>query len=132
MLSGRAAAKLGLSLALACAALAFLARIDVDISRHQSLHVEAIPVAEAGVEEALHRLDLTDPTMIPVNVAFMNVAIRDSVSPHDPNCRARIFLCSPGSESAVPIGDCHACSIQKSADWLEFSSPDDAATPVAV
>jgi hypothetical protein len=114
------------------AALAFLARVDVGISRHQSLHVEAIYVAEAGVEEALHRLALTDPTMITVNGVSMNAAIRDSVRPYDPNWRAKIFLCNPGSEPAAPIGDYHTSTIQGSADWLEYSSPGDVGTALTI
>ncbi len=114
------------------AALAFLARTDVEISRHQTLHVEALYVAEAGAEEALHRLALTDPTMVTVNGASMNAAIRDTVRPCDPDWRARIFLCAPGSEPMAPIGEYHTSTIQSSATWLEYSSAADANTALMI
>jgi hypothetical protein len=114
------------------AALAFLARVDVDISKHQTLSVEALYVAEAGVEEALHRMALTDPTMITVNGAGMNAAIRDTVRPYDPDWRARIFLCSPGSEPPAPFGDYHTSTIQSSAAWLEYSSAADLSTALTI
>ena len=114
------------------AALAFLARTDVEISRHQTLHVEAVYVAEAGVEEALHRLALTDPTMVTVNGASMNAAIQDTVRPYDPDWRARIFLCPPGTEPLAPIGEYHTRTIQSSATWLEYSSTADANTALTI
>jgi hypothetical protein len=114
------------------AALAFLARTDVDISRNQSLYVEAIYVAEAGVEEALHRLGLSDPTMITVNGVSMNAAIRDTVRPYDPDWRARIFLCDPGMEPMAPIGECHTATIQNRATWLEYSSASDISTALTI
>jgi hypothetical protein len=113
-------------------ALMFLTRTDVNISKHQTLHVEALYVAEAGVEEALHRLGLRDPTMVTVNGTSMNGAIRDSVSPYDPNWRTRIFLCNPGGEPAAPVGDTHTCTIQSNTSRLEYSSQSDAATALTI
>jgi hypothetical protein len=113
-------------------ALVFLTRTDVDISRHQSLHVEAIYVAEAGVEEALHRLALPDPTMVNVNGGSMNAAIRDTVRPYDPDWRARIFLCSPGTEPVAPLGEYHTSTIQPNSSWLEYTSASDPATALTI
>jgi Tfp pilus assembly protein PilX len=82
-------------------ALAFLTRTDVNIARLQTLHTEAIYVAEAGVEEALHRMSMTDPTNVTVNGSTINAAIGDVPGPagagtgaacgrgshgHDPGC----------------------------------------------
>jgi hypothetical protein len=105
--------------------LAFLTRTDVNISRHQTQHVEALFVAEAGTEEALHRLALPDPTNLNVNGSTINAAIRDASNPPDPDWRARIFLCNPGAEPAAPVGEHHTVTIQDAGSWLEYSSPDE-------
>jgi hypothetical protein len=113
-------------------ALMFITRTDVDISKHQTLHVEALYVAEAGAEEALHRLALPDPTMITVNGGTMDAAIRDTVSPYDPNWRARIFLSTPGTEPVAPSGEYYTATIQEQSTWLEYSSQSDAATALTI
>jgi hypothetical protein len=108
------------------AALAFLTRTDVNISKHQTLHSEALYVAEAGVEEALHRMSLTDPTNIDVNGGTINAAIWDDSLPYDPDWRYSIFLCAPGAEPATPAGEDYTVTIQDAGTWLEYSSPDNA------
>jgi hypothetical protein len=113
-------------------ALMFLTRTDVNISKHQTLHVEALYVAEAGAEEALHRLGLPDPTMVTVNGASMNAAIRDTVTPYDPDWRTRVFLCNPGSEPSAPVGETYTCTIQDNTTWLEYSSASDAGTALTI
>ena len=113
-------------------ALMFLTRTDMNISKHQTLHVEALYVAEAGVEEALHRLALPDPTMVTVNGASMNAAIRDTVRPYDPDWRARIFLCTPNTEPLAPLGEYNTATIQDDGDWLEYSSENDPATALTI
>ena len=105
--------------------LAFLTRTDVNISRHQTQYVEALFVAEAGVEEALHRLALADPTNLNVNGSTINAAIRDPSSPPDPDWAARIFLCNPGAEPGAPVGEYHTVTVQDAGSWLEYSSSDD-------
>jgi hypothetical protein len=112
--------------------LMFITRTDVNISKHQTLHVEALYVAEAGVEEALHRLALPDPTVVTVNGGAMNAAIRDSAKPYDPDWRARIFLCSPGNVTPAPVGEYHTCTIQDDATWLEYSSASDPNTALMI
>jgi hypothetical protein len=106
-------------------ALAFLTRTDVNISKHQTLHTEALYVAEAGVEEALHRLGLSNPTNITVNGSSINAAIRDSVLPYDPNWKVRVFLAQPGEEPGANAGEIHTVTIQDAGSWLEYSDPSD-------
>lgn len=112
--------------------LMFLSRTDFNISKHQTLHVEAIYVAEAGVEEALHRLALPNPTTLNVNGGSMNAAIRDTVKPYDPDWRARIFLCSPANVPFTPLGEYHTATIQDDASWLEYSSAANPATALTI
>jgi len=106
-------------------ALAFVTRTDVNISGHQTLYVEAVYVAEAGVEEAMERLALRDPTMVTVNGGTINAAIRDSAMPPDPNWVARIFLCAPGSQPTAAVSQVHTVTVQGDAAWLEYSSASD-------
>ena len=113
-------------------ALVFLTRTDVNISKHQTLHVEALYVAEAGVEEALHRLGLNDPTNITVNGSSFNAAIRDPANPPDPNWKARVFLCNPGQEPAASGSEYHTCTLQDNRSWLEYSSAGDNATAMTI
>lgn len=113
-------------------ALVFLTRTDVNISRHQTLHVEALYVAEAGAEEALHRLGLNDPTNVTVNGASINAAIRDASRPPDPNWKARIFLCQPGHEPLASGSEYNTCTLQDAGSWLEYSSGDDITTALTI
>jgi hypothetical protein len=112
--------------------LVFLTRTDVNISKHQTLYVEALYVAEAGVEEALHRLALPDPTSITVNGGTINAAIGDSAQPPDPNWKARIFLCNPGAQPSAPSGQYHTCTIQNSSDWLQYSDASDTSLALTI
>jgi hypothetical protein len=114
------------------AALAFLTKTDVNISKHQTLHTEALYVAEAGVEEALHRMALTDPTNVSVNGGTINAAIRDDSIPYDPNWRVRIFLTSPGMEPSPGSGETHTVTVQDAGTWLEYSSASDLPTALTI
>lgn len=105
--------------------MAILTRTDIDISRNQRQDVQALYVAEAGVEEALYRLSLPWPTTMNVNGSSINAAIADTSRPIDPNWKVRVFLASPGGQP-VPTGtDMHTVTIQPESDWLEYSSDSD-------
>ncbi|MFZ1946763.1 MAG: pilus assembly PilX N-terminal domain-containing protein [bacterium] len=105
--------------------LAFLTRTDVNISKHQTMYTGAVYVAEAGIEEAVHRLGLRDPTNVTVNGSTFNAAIRDPSSPADPVWKARIFLCRPGSAPSAGTGQYHTVTVQNQADWLTYSHASD-------
>jgi len=105
--------------------LAFLTRTDVNISGHQTRYVEAIYVAEAGVEEVLQRMALADPTNLTVNGSTINVAIRDTAFPPDPNWKVRVFLCRPGEEPSPTDAQIHTVTVQNASDWLAYSDPSD-------
>jgi hypothetical protein len=113
-------------------ALAFLVRTDVNISKHQTLHTRALYICEAGVEEALYRLSLPDPSNITVNGSTINAAIRDSVLPYDPNWKVRIFLASPGMEPSPGPNEHHTVTIQDAGSWLHYSSASDPNTALTI
>jgi hypothetical protein len=102
--------------------LAFLTRIDMNISGHQTRYVEAVYVAEAGVQEAIHRLSLPDPTNMTVNGTSINAAIHDGTIPPNPNWKARIFLCRPGAAPAPGANQYHTVTVQNAANWLNYST----------
>lgn len=105
--------------------MAVLTRTDIDISRNQRQDVQALYVAEAGVEEALYRLSLPWPTAMNVNGSSINAAIADTSRPIDPNWKVRVFLATPGTEPAPGGTEFHTVTIQPQSDWLGYSSDSD-------
>ncbi len=112
--------------------LAFLSRTEVNISKHQTQYAQALYVAEAGVEEALYRMELSNPTSITVNGGTFNAAIYDDSLPYDPGWRVKIFLCAPDEVPTAPSGETYTPTIQAAGSWLEYSSPDDASQAITI
>jgi hypothetical protein len=112
--------------------MAFVARTDINISKHQTLYVEALYIAEAGVEEALERLALTNPTDVTVNGSTFNAAIRDTSIPPNPDWTARIFLCRPGQAPLAGANEYHTVTVQNASDWLIYSSANDLAEAINI
>ncbi len=81
------------------ATLAMVASMDLRISGNQRRTVQSLFVAEAGLNEAIHRLALPDPTDVTVGGWTGNAAIADK-EPYDPNWTTRIYLTSPASAPA--------------------------------
>ncbi|MFA4946997.1 MAG: pilus assembly PilX N-terminal domain-containing protein [Candidatus Krumholzibacteriia bacterium] len=82
------------------ATMAMISSMDLKIAGNQRSTTRALPVAEAGMNEAIHRLSLPNPTNVTVAGWTGNAAIGDS-EPYNPNWTARIYLTSPG---AAPAG----------------------------
>ena len=90
------------------ATLAMLSSMDLKISGNQRVTTQALDVSEAGLNEAIHRLALANPTNATVGGWTGNIAIGDP-PPYDPNWEARLYLTDPGSApsasaSIVPTG----------------------------
>jgi hypothetical protein len=81
------------------ATLAMVSSMDLKISGNQRATTQSLFVAEAGMNEAIHRLGLSDPTNVTVGGWTGNAAISDS-EPYNPNWTARIYLTNPGSAPA--------------------------------
>lgn len=81
-------------------ALAMVSSIDLKIAGNQRVTAQALPVAEAGLNEVIHRISIRNPTVANVGGWTGNIAIGDS-KPYDPNWEERVYLASPGS---VPSG----------------------------
>ncbi len=103
--------------------LAMISSTDLKISGNQRSHTEALYVAEAGINEAVHRLSLRNPTVMTVGGWTGNVAISDT-PPFDPNWKARIYMTNPGSAPAGGASDFHTGTVQNlSGDHMEYSQP---------
>ena len=76
-----------------------ISSMDLKIAGNQRSTTRALPVAEAGMNEAIHRLSLPNPTTMAVAGWTGNAAIGDR-EPYNPNWTARIYLTGPGSAPA--------------------------------
>jgi hypothetical protein len=81
------------------ATLAVLSSMDLKISGNQRVTTQALDVAEAGLNEVIHRIALANPTNETIGGWTGNVAIGDPV-PYDPNWETRVYLTDPGSAPA--------------------------------
>jgi hypothetical protein len=101
--------------------LAMVSSVDLQISGNQRVSTEALYAAEAGLNEATHRLSLVNPTIATVNGWTGNISISDT-RPYDPNWRVRIYMTAPGSAPAANGSDVHTGTLQNLAgNHLKFS-----------
>lgn len=82
------------------ASLGMISSMNLKIAGNQRITARALPVAEAGLNEAIHRLSLPSPTNATIGGWTGNVAIGDA-EPYDPNWKTRIYLTRP---NAAPAG----------------------------
>ena len=105
------------------ATLAAVSSMDLKISGNQRRTTQSLFVAEAGLNEAVHRLALPDPTIVTVNGWTGNAAITDK-EPYDPNWKARIYLTSPGSAPPPSGSIVNTGTLQDlTQPHLEYSAP---------
>ncbi len=78
---------------------AMVSTMDLKISGNQRKTSEALFVAEAGLNEAIHRISLPNPTTVTVGGWTGNVSIGDS-EPYDPNWTTLIYLDNPAAVAA--------------------------------
>jgi hypothetical protein len=79
--------------------LAMVSSMDLKIAGNQRVTAQALPVAEAGLNEAIQRIAIKNPTIMTVGGWTGNVAIGDS-KPYNPNWEVRLYLTGPGSAPA--------------------------------
>jgi hypothetical protein len=106
------------------ATLAMVSSMDLKVSGNQRKTSQALFVAEAGLNEAIHRISLPDPTSITVGGWTGNAAIADT-EPYDPNWTTMIYLTSPASAPAGGGSINTTGTLQDlSQPHLEYSRPD--------
>jgi len=82
------------------ATLAMVSSMDLKISGNQRTTTQSLFIAEAGLNEAIHRISLPNPTNVAIGGWTGNVAISDN-EPYDPNWKTYIYLTAPGSAPAA-------------------------------
>jgi hypothetical protein len=103
------------------ATLAMVSSMDLKISGNQRTTTQSLFVAEAGLNEAIHRLSLPNPTNMAIGGWNGNVAISDN-EPYDPNWRTYIYLTTPGSAPAAGGSSVSTGTIQDPQNgYLDYS-----------
>ena len=103
--------------------LAMVSSMNLKIAGNQRTTAQSLFVAEAGINEAIHRLSLSSPNIVTVDGWTGDAAIGDS-KPYDPNWQARIYLTSPGSVPASSGSVYSTGTLQSSSSgYLEYSNP---------
>ncbi|MCI0479840.1 pilus assembly PilX N-terminal domain-containing protein, partial [Candidatus Uhrbacteria bacterium] len=104
------------------ATMAMVSSMDLKIAGNERSSARALPVAEAGLNEAIHRLSLPNPTVMTVAGWTGNVAIGDT-EPYNPLWETRIYLTRPGSAPAVGGTVVTTGTIQNPAEpYLRYSA----------
>ena len=103
--------------------LAMVSSMNLKIAGNQRTTTQSLFIAEAGMNEAIHRLSMPKPTNVTIGGWTGNAAIGDS-EPYDPNWKARIYLTSPGSAPAS-VGSIYSTGTLQntSSQYLLYSSP---------
>lgn len=102
-------------------ALVITAAVETRVSSIQLWDTQALFVAEAGIEEAIQRLNLQFPTQVTVNGQTFNAAVKDTGA-LDPGWATRIFLCAyPPPEGSGAVE--HTATVQDVQNWLTYSHP---------
>ncbi len=82
------------------ASLAMVSSMDLKIAANQRTTTRALPIAEAGLNEAIHRLSLPKPSNATIGGWTGDISIGD-VEPYNPNWTERVYLTRP---NAAPAG----------------------------
>jgi hypothetical protein len=105
------------------ATLAMVSSMDLKISGNQRKTTQSLFVAEAGLNEAIHRISLPNPTNVAIGGWTGNAAISDK-EPYDPNWKTYVYLTSPGSAPAVGGSAVSTGTLQDPGrQYLEYSQP---------
>lgn len=106
------------------ATLAMVSSMDLKISGNQRTTTQSLFVAEAGLNEAIHRISLSNPTNVAIGGWTGNVAISDT-EPYDPNWKTYIYLTSPGSAPKLSGSNFSTGTLQDPSNgYLEYSEPN--------
>jgi len=105
------------------ATLAMVSSMDLKISGNQRKTTQSLFIAEAGLNEAIHRISLPNPTNAAVAGWTGNVAISDK-EPYDPNWKTYIYLTSPGAAPAASGSAFSTGTLQDpNSGYLNYSEP---------
>lgn len=110
-----------MALAFVGGALVMTTSSDLKSAGEERRGMQAEFVAEAGIQEAMHRLALAPGTTVTVNGQTFDPAIRDASVPYDPNWEARIYV--PSGTAMASGGSVHYMpTVQSTSDLLNYAS----------
>jgi len=110
-----------MALAFVGAALVMTTSSELKIAGEERRGTQAQFVAEAGIQEVMHRLSLAPGTSVTVNGQTFDPAIRDASVPFDPNWEARVYV--PGGTTPVGVGSVqYFATVQSTTDLLNYAS----------
>jgi hypothetical protein len=102
---------------------AMVSTMDLKISGNQRKTSEALFVAEAGLNEVVHRISLPNPTVATIGGWTGNIAISDS-EPYDPNWTTMVYLDNPATVTSVSGSIYRTGTIQDpNQPYLGYSMP---------
>ncbi|MCK4537301.1 MAG: pilus assembly PilX N-terminal domain-containing protein [Candidatus Krumholzibacteria bacterium] len=106
------------------ATMVMVSSMDLKIAGNQRVTTQSLFVAEAGLNEAIHRLSLTDPTVVTIGGWTGNASISDS-KPYDPNWKTKIYLTKPDATPASAGSIVNTGTIQDPTQpYMEYSEPN--------
>jgi PilX N-terminal len=110
-----------MALAFIGAALVVTTSSDLKSAGEERRGTQAEFVAEAGIQEAMHRLAMASGTTVTVNGQTFDPSIRDTSVPYDPNWEARIYV--PSGTALAGVGSVHYMpTVQSTTDMLDYAS----------
>ena len=113
-----------MALAFVGAALVMTTSSDLKIAGEERRGTQAQFVAEAGVQEVLHRLSIAPGTTVTVNGQTFDPVIRDASVPFDPNWEARVYV--PSGTTPPSVGSVqYYATVQSTSDLLNYASGTD-------
>ncbi len=115
-----------MAMAFCGAALVMTVSSDLKSAGEERRGTQAEFVAEAGVQEALHRLSTAPGTTVTVDGRTFDPAIRDGSTPLDPNWESRVFAATTAPTSVGSIQ--YTPTVQSSGSRLDYARENEFVT----
>lgn len=96
---------------------------DLRVAGFERQGTQAAFVAEAGVQEALHRLAMASGSTVTANGETFDPAVRDASEPPDPDWETRVYV--PDGTTPVPVGASmvYTPTLQATTALLDYARP---------
>ena len=105
---------------------------EIQISDNQKNHAGALYVTEAGIAEAVARLELPLGTMVNVNGGNFDASIGDDPYNPDPDWRTEIYLSDPGSLPAPVGAETVVATVQPGTSWIPYGDAGQGLDPIII
>ncbi|NNE43447.1 MAG: hypothetical protein HKN12_04510, partial [Gemmatimonadetes bacterium] len=112
--------------------LVYFSSSELQISSNQREHTQALYVAEAGVAEAVARMNTRPGSTVTVNGATWDPWIGDDPAAPDPGWRTEIHLSMPGTLPLPTSTEVVTATVQPNAGWLRYGDTAAGLDPIVV